>query len=73
MSRSAADLILGRAHINNAVILQPATNNPAIPDPSILLISTPQLNRDHYRIGVGMDFLQVISKIKSKNDNKPQP
>ncbi|HYL10592.1 MAG TPA: hypothetical protein VEU31_07635 [Candidatus Acidoferrales bacterium] len=68
-----ADLILSRAHINNAVILQPATNNPAIPDPTILLISTPQLNRDHYRIGVGMDFLQVISKIKSKNDNKPKP
>lgn len=66
-----ADLILGRTHVNNAIILQPATNNPPIPDPSILLISTPQLNRDHYRIGVGMDFLQVINKIKSKNDNKP--
>jgi len=68
-----ADILFGGPKGQSAILLQPATNNPAVPDPSILLLSTPQLSRDHYRLGVGIDFLQLIDSIKNLNSNKPSP
>jgi len=67
-----ADILVGGRKSQNTIILQQATNPPGIPDPSILLITTPQLARDHYRLAVGIDVLQLFSTIKSRGDNKPQ-
>jgi hypothetical protein len=64
-------LILGGQRSAGAIILQTATANPPIPDPSIFLIQSPQLNRDQYTIGVGIDFLALVSQIKSADANKP--
>jgi Carboxypeptidase regulatory-like domain len=66
-----ADLLMSGQRGGNAIILQEATNPPAIPDPSVFLIRTPQLNRDHYRLGVGIDFLQVVNAIKNRGKNNP--
>lgn len=68
-----ADILFGGPKGHSAILLQPATNNPTVPDPSILLLSTPQLSRDHYRLGVGIDFLQLIDSFKNLNSNKPSP
>jgi len=67
-----ADLLVGGRKSQNTILLQQATNPPAIPDPSIFLLSTPQLSRDHYRLAVGIDLLQLYSSIKNSSDNKPQ-
>jgi len=67
-----ADLLVGGRKSQNTILLQQATNPPAIPDPSIFLLSTLQLSRDHYRLAVGIDLLQLYSSIKSSSDNKPQ-
>jgi hypothetical protein len=67
-----ADLLVGGRKSQNTILLQQATNPPAIPDPSIFLLSTPQLSRDHYRLAVGIDILQLYSTIKTSSDNKPQ-
>ncbi len=66
-----ADLIVGGQKGGDAIILQSADNPPPVPDPSILLIQTPQLDRDHYRIGVGIDFMQLVKAIQDRNKNKP--
>jgi hypothetical protein len=67
-----ADLLVGGRKSQNTLLLQQATNPPAIPDSSIYLLSTPQLARDHYRLAVGIDVLQLYSSIKSSSENKPQ-
>jgi len=67
-----ADILVGGRKAQNTIFLQQATNTPALPDPSILLVSTPQLARDHYRLAVGIDVLQLFSTIKSSSDNKPK-
>ncbi len=66
-----ADLIMGGQKGGRAILLDPATNAPAIPDPSVFIIHAPQLDRDHYRLGVGIDFLQLVDAIKNKNKDKP--
>jgi hypothetical protein len=66
-----ADLLIGGKKSQNTILLQQATTPPTIPDPTIFLLSTPQLSRDHYRLAVGIDLLQLISTIKSQGEKKP--
>lgn len=66
-----AELNPGRPHISDAVILAPAPTGTPVPAANVLLVSTPQLTRDHYRIGVGIDFLSLIQHIKESNANNP--
>jgi hypothetical protein len=66
-----AEMIPGRPNISDAIILQPAPASTPVPAVNVLLISTPQLNRDHYRLGVGIDVLSVIQHIKERNANNP--
>ncbi len=66
-----AELIPGRPNISDAIILQPAPANTPVPAANVLLVSSPQLNRDHYRLGVGLDFLSLIQHIKERNNDKP--
>jgi hypothetical protein len=67
-----SDLVLGGPRGETPILLQAGTNAPPIPDPSIFLMPPlRQLNRDQYRIGAGIDIIQLIDSIKSINANKP--
>ncbi len=66
-----ADLIIGGQKGGRAILLNPGTDAPPIPDPSVFIIHAPQLDRDHYRLGVGIDFMQLVDAIKNKNKDKP--
>ncbi len=42
----------------------PATSTTPISDPSVFIVNVPQRDRDVYRLGIGVDLLQVIKKYK---------
>jgi hypothetical protein len=60
-----ASMRLSKAKSAPALVLQPATGSgvPTFPDPSIAVFSAPS-TRDVYRLGVGIDLMNVLSKIK---------
>lgn len=55
---------LSRTKINNSpLILEPPSGSiPALSDPKVDIETIPQINRDYYRIGVGVDLLHLIRK-----------
>lgn len=54
----------GRAKISDPLILQPATTPPTFPSDKVVIVSTPQFNRDYYRVGVGIDFISLVKTIR---------
>ena len=52
-----------RTKINDPLILQPAPADTAVPGANVLLITVPQINRDYYRIGLGIDFVSFVKKL----------
>ena len=46
-----------RARIVEPLILQPAPADTPVPAANVALVTIPQINRDYYRIGVGIDFI----------------
>jgi hypothetical protein len=66
-----AEMIPGRPQISDAIILQSAPANTPVPASNVLLISTPQLSRDQYRLGIGIDAISLIQHIKDRNLNNP--
>lgn len=69
---ASVDLALkGKAITSNPVLLTPTTNPPGITDPSVFVQPADQPNRDRYRIGVGIDILELIrSRMKGNADLK---
>ena len=63
------EMIPGRPNVSDSIILQAAPANTLVPAANVLLVSTPQLNRDRYRIGVGMDVIALIEAIKTSKAN----
>ncbi len=58
----------GRAVITSPFLLQTAPAGTLPSDPNAVVIITPQANRDYYRIGMGIDFIDLV-----KNWGKKPP
>ena len=56
---------------NTAPVFLPGTSTTAISDPSVFQVQVPLRNRDNYRLGLGVDLLQVITRAK-QGSNKNQ-
>lgn len=48
------------AKITDPLILKKAPNNISVPGPDVAIVTVPQINRDYYRFGVGIDLVQVL-------------
>ncbi|MDT5272094.1 MAG: hypothetical protein QOH49_4280 [Acidobacteriota bacterium] len=60
---AAAQIIPGRPNIGTPLVLQPAPADTLVPAANVALIGVPQPNRDHYRIGIGIDFIPFFQKL----------
>lgn len=56
-----------RATIGSPFLLDPAPTGTLPTDPNAVVISTPQADRDHYRVGAGIDLVDSIAGLASKN------
>ena len=54
-----------RTQITEPLILETAPAGTAIPADNVFLFTVPQINRDYYKVGVGIDFMSLISKWKA--------
>lgn len=52
-----------RTKITEPLILEPAPAGTVVPAENVFLLTVPQINRDYYRIGVGIDFIQLVKKL----------
>jgi hypothetical protein len=48
--------------IQDPLILEPAPGT-TVPAANVFLVTVPQINRDYYRVGVGIDFISLIKKL----------
>ncbi len=62
-----------KAKISDAIILEPAPQATTVPASNVVILSVPQINRDYYRLGVGIDAISLFQYIKDKNKEKPAP
>jgi len=53
---------LSRTNINDPLILEAAPAGTTVPASNVFIQTIPQMNRDYYRIGVGIDFISLINK-----------
>jgi len=51
-----------RTQITDPLILEAAPSGTTVPANNVFLLTIPQINRDYYRVGVGIDFISLISK-----------
>jgi hypothetical protein len=51
---------LSRTRITNPLILTPAPAGTTVPAPNAVIVTVPQMNRDYFRIGIGIDFVSLI-------------
>ena len=52
-----------RTNIPDPLILESAPAGTVVPATNVFLITVPQINRDYYRVGVGIDFISFIKKL----------
>lgn len=57
----------GRTNIATPLILAPAPDGTTVPAVNVALVATPQIRRDYYRVGVGIDFISFIQTLKNIN------
>jgi hypothetical protein len=55
-----------RATISNPFLLAAAPTGTLPTDPNAVVITTPQADRDYYRVGIGIDFVTLIADWKNK-------
>jgi hypothetical protein len=60
---ATAQIIPGKPNIGTPLVLQPAPADTVVPAANVALVSVPQPNRDHYRIGIGIDFVSLFQKL----------
>jgi hypothetical protein len=66
-------LKLHRARIDdNPLVLDPVTKPLALSDASVFALPAPQANRDSYRLGIGVDLLQLLKPKEPKQSETPQ-
>jgi hypothetical protein len=56
----------GRATITNPFLLAAAPAGTLPTDPNAVVITTPQPDRDYYRLGVGIDFVSLVANLTTK-------
>ena len=54
-----------RSRVTDPLILEPAPADTVVPGANVFLQTVPQFNRDYYRIGVGIDFMSLINKLRT--------
>jgi hypothetical protein len=52
-----------RTRIQDPLILEPAPSGTTVPASNVFLVTVPQINRDYYRVGVGIDVISLIKKL----------
>lgn len=62
----------GRATISNPFLLAAAPSGTLPTDPNAVVITTPQPDRDYYRVGIGIDFVNLVANWKNITGNKSQ-
>ena len=67
-----------KARIERPFLLDPAPQGTLPTNPSAVIITTPQSDRDYYRVGVGIDFVDLVrtwrrSTQEKEHSNLPQP
>ena len=63
-----------RATISSPFLLQAAPSGTLPTDPNAVVITTPQADRDYYRVGMGIDFIALVKNWKrSKPSGANQP
>jgi hypothetical protein len=60
----------GRARTALPLVLELAPDGTVIPASNVALIEVPQQSRDYYRVGMGLDFISFIKKMKETMSNK---
>jgi hypothetical protein len=60
---ATAQIIPGKPNIGTPLVLQAAPADTVVPAANVALVPVPQPNRDHYRIGVGIDFIPFFQKL----------
>jgi len=58
--------LTGHNHSTLPLILDPAPTTTMLTTPGVQLVQVPELNRDFYRIGMGIDLVQLLKKLTSK-------
>ncbi len=58
-----------RARIADPLILQPPDPDIKVPSSQVAMVTVPQVNRDYYRIGIGIDFIELVKVIRKS----PEP
>lgn len=59
-----------RTRIQDPLILEPAPAGTTVPAANVFLVTVPQINRDYYRVGVGIDVISLIKKLPQVSGNK---
>ncbi len=70
-----------RTKITDPLLLQPPDPNIKVPSSQVAMVTVPQANRDYYRIGVGVDFIELVKVVKGSRapvalvpeEKKPEP
>jgi hypothetical protein len=57
-----------RTQITDPLILEAAPAGTTIPANNVFILTVPQINRDYYRVGVGVDFIQLVKKLGAGNN-----
>lgn len=70
---ATAQIIPGRPNISTPLVLQPAPADTVVPAANVALVSVPQPNRDHYRIGIGIDFIPFFQKLLQPKTSGANP
>lgn len=59
----SASMRLAGNRDNAPLILQAATNAPQVPSSSVIVLPLKQSDRDFYRLGVGLNFVEIFKKL----------
>jgi len=60
-----------RASINTPLVLAPAPDTTPVPGPNVAIVPIDQIDRDYYRIGVGVDVIGLIKTFVKTTPNTP--
>lgn len=61
-----------RAIIANPLVLAAAPDTTAVPGQNVAIVPIPQIDRDYYRIGVGVDLIGFIKTLTKSAEDKNQ-
>jgi len=60
-----------KPRISRPFLLDPAPTGTSLTAPTTFVVVTPQSDRDYYRVGVGIDFVQLVDKVRTCKPEDP--